>query len=305
MTGKKKNMEGGIIGLITKSYNNVTINDLAKKIIEGKHGEKSRWWNRILNNSRAEQRINPFFKKLIDEIESPKQMTDDRINKLLEYFKNIIKKYPDEINKLQEKGNISAYTNKNGHKVYDDDFSKAKNFFMEKGKDKELVEIFKSLRKKNKSGSAQQTTNYTHLRPPKVQQTLNYMLIPENTSAIVPEALSYQNKIDKSYEELIQKLNVIIENEELKKGNLIQKMNMDNKTLILSHISKLANQIKRLVNIYKLPRFKDEGKAKILINKLSGLIFIYRSIMSNNSSNNNQKANNLDSIYTNLTSLNA
>lgn len=295
MTGQKKSMEGGTLGLITKSYNNVSINDLATRIINGKYGEESKWWSRIANDLRAEQRINPFFKKLINEIESTNQMTDDRINKLLQYFKNIIEKYPDEIDNFLKQAALSAKTNQRGQKVYHDDFSKAKYFFIKKGKKKELQEIFNNLKKKNKSGSAKQTTNYMP------QQENTSATVPQpNTSTIVPGALSNQNKIDKSYEELIQKLDEIIDNEILKNPNLKQKINIEKKTLILSNISNLAEQIKKLVNIYKLPRFKDEEKAKILIFKLSGLISIYKLILSNNS-NNKQRANYLNSIYRNLT----
>ena len=146
---------------------------------------------------------------------------------------------------------------------------------------------------------------------PKVPQTLSYMPLQENmsatfpqpnTSTIVPGALSNQNIIDKSYEKLIKQLDEIIHNEILKTPNLKQQINIQNKTLILNHISNLAEQIKKLVNIYKLPKFNDEEKDNSLIYKLSELISIYKLFLSNNSSNNNkQRANYLNSIYRNLT----
>lgn len=61
MTGKKKTMEGGILGMITKNYSKESINSIASKIIYGKYNQNSTWLDRKLNNQRAEQRINAFF----------------------------------------------------------------------------------------------------------------------------------------------------------------------------------------------------------------------------------------------------
>jgi hypothetical protein len=72
MTGKKKNMEGGIIGMNTKNYSSILINDLAKRIISGKTGNIT--W---LDRQRAEQRINSFLKKLRSEVENG--INNDRI----------------------------------------------------------------------------------------------------------------------------------------------------------------------------------------------------------------------------------
>ena len=67
MTEKKKNMNGGIFGLIP-SYKNKNINVIAHKIINGKKEENKMkafsWINS--NYLRAEQRINAFFQKLKD-----------------------------------------------------------------------------------------------------------------------------------------------------------------------------------------------------------------------------------------------
>jgi len=104
MAGKKKkeNMDGGIFGLIP-SYENKNINDIATKIINGKKEENKmkgfRWINS--NHLRAEQRIDAFFKKLHEELRN--NLDETRIEKLSDWFKKIIDKYPDKIEKIIKK----------------------------------------------------------------------------------------------------------------------------------------------------------------------------------------------------------
>lgn len=103
MAGKKKNMQGGIFGL-NPSYENKTINDIAYKIIYGKKEENRMVGFKSFNNAnylRAEQRINAFFQKLKQELETNPNKV--RLQELFKYYNNIIKKYPDKISEIRQR----------------------------------------------------------------------------------------------------------------------------------------------------------------------------------------------------------
>jgi hypothetical protein len=157
MAGKKKDMNGGIFGLIP-SYAHKNINDIAHKIIYGKN-EKNKiralsWIN--LNNLRAEQRINAFFKKLKQELtESNQPINKKRADELFTYFQKIIEKYPDEIEEIVEKEKLFQTQNVSGKKINNGDFFTA-YFYFNKNYDtnfKELNDIFQKLKIKIKKST--------------------------------------------------------------------------------------------------------------------------------------------------------
>lgn len=117
MAGKKKNMQGGIVGL-NPSYENKSINDIANKIISGKKNENKMEGFKQLNSNylRAEQRINAFFQKL--NLELQKNPDDARSKKLFDWYRQIIEKYPDKIQEIRQRE--------------EDTFAFVDNFFKEK-----------------------------------------------------------------------------------------------------------------------------------------------------------------------------
>jgi len=115
MVAKKKNMEGGMLGLFTKNYSN--LEDVFKKL---KHGDS------ILNKLRIEQRLRGFLQVLAKKLQQysdannlAKRLNpynvknEDKYQELYDMFIQICEKYPSEIRKIQEKEQITLGSRNN------------------------------------------------------------------------------------------------------------------------------------------------------------------------------------------------
>jgi hypothetical protein len=273
MPGKKKTMEGGILGMITKNYSKENINSIASKIIYGKYKQNSMWIDRKLNNQRAEQRINAFFKKLSEELKILSN-TRDRIMKLYNYFKDIVKKYPEEIKNMIKKEIIGGVNNTT--QKYDGDFFTAYYYFLENGyitKFDELQNIFQKF-KKNKVPVINSNLPKSKLNNPNLQK----------------KSLENNNNKQK-----LEKYNIIYKNfiDEFDEwyGRDSFKNFRDNKTItipvqkkygLFRYIIDLVDRIYDLGKHYSLPEYKDILKLKSLKEKLSILKKLYESVFINN-----------------------
>jgi hypothetical protein len=283
MTGKKKSMDGGMIGMITKNYSKEKINNIASKIIKGKYNQNSTWLDRKLNNQRAEQRINAFFKKLSEELKILSTTSDDsKTTKLYNYFKDIVKKYPDEIDKILRKEIISG-TNSNGK--YSGDFLTAYNYFKNKKLDTKFYDIetiFKKFKKKSQV-------------PVYIRENLNSQTVSDASPQ--PRLLVVNNT-----------QNLIREYEQFKQ-NLMPDKNRGIRQINNTEKQKLSNYIINLATrIYETAlKTQDSDKFIYLKNMLHDLREKYLYIfIESHKQNNMQLINNIQgvneekSVYNNL-----
>lgn len=286
MTGKKKTMEGGIFGMITKNYSKENINSIASKIIYGKYNQNSTLLDRKLNNQRAEQRINAFFKKLSEELKNLSN-TKDRILELYNYFKDIVIKYPDEIDKILREEIISG---KNSNGKYSGDFLTAYYYFLEKGyitNFDELQNIFQKYKKKNKV--------------PVINSNLpKSKLTNSNSQKKSLENNSKKQKLEKyniKYENLIEEFDEWIERPIFKKfiETGIITIPVQKKYGLFRYIIDLVDRIYDLGKHYSDPEYKDDEKLNILREKLKILKELYKAVFINN-----KNINKTQEIYANL-----
>ena len=296
MTGKKKNMEGGIIGMNNKNYSSIIINDLAKRIISGKTGNIT--W---LDRQRAEQRINSFLKKLRSEVE--KVINHDRIETLYKYFYAIVILFPKEIRIVLEKEYIIGKNNKG---QYSGDLFTVYNFFINKDKEYkklESLEPFKIKKPKTNNNSELSNSGPSHSLRNQGQQnnSKKQKLIVDNNTL---------------YEKLINEFNEWYEREFIQnlKVNTI-KIKLSNKNKLISYITDLAKRIHFLGLHYILPNYQDENKLITLREKLGILKELYEFVISKqyiqnqetslyNQSNINKIKNILNQKFKNLNPLN-
>jgi hypothetical protein len=340
MAGKKKNMEGGGFGLVP-IYTHKNINDIAYKIIHGKKEENKmvgfKWVNS--NYLRAEQRITKFFEKLKVELTNS-SLEKVRADKLFEYFKKIIEKYPDKIEMIVDDERLFPNYNNKRKKIYNGDFFTAYFYFLRHKYEtnfKALDDIFKKLKITFKYPINKSPALVTNRESPnsnlvRILDLQNEKLRMNKSPALVTNRESPNSKpvriidpqneklrMNNKKQKLIKDNNILYENlieefDEWIERDLFQNFRdkrtitvpVEEKNDLFLYIIDLANRIHGLGKHYSLSEYKDITKLNILKEKLGilkelyKLVFISSNIPINKAKNYENTNRNLNKKYQNL-----
>jgi hypothetical protein len=159
MVAKKKNMEGGTFGLVTKNYSN--LEDIFVKLKLG---------DSILNKVRVEQRLRGFLQVLAKELHQYSVANEDKYQKLYHMFIQICEKYPSEIRKIQEKELITLEDTYNENKYIHEPFYFIIDFFLKE---------FKTINNKNK---IQKIKDIININTNNNNRRMNHLLNKMNTA---------------------------------------------------------------------------------------------------------------------------
>jgi hypothetical protein len=282
MAGKKKNMEGGIFGLVpyqpkydAKTVTNETFNELYKKLKRSESNlirDNSSFLNKVLakkniflNTQRSEQRLIHFLEILNHKLSQP-NITVDIFLKLYNYFKDIYNKYKDTQGISVR---LLLKETKNELDRLIKPFIDSKQLIYKKNQVTIPEPQNPSLRMNNKKQKLEEYKNN--------QVTIPYQKSPN---------LRINNKKQKleEYKNLIEEFNdwygiKFFKNFREKRTINIQ---VEQKDGLFSYIIDLANRIYGLGKHYSLPEYKDDEKLIILRDKLGILKELYKAVFIKN-----------------------